>query len=356
MVEFKEFSSFPESVVISTYYIGIDIGGTNTRVVFSEGKNELYNVLTFPASSITHLYEGLLKAQDILLTKTTLLPKHCCIDIAGPSLNDDEYDLTNYIVTDRRLNRKHLPKVLCPYESTTFLNDLESGCYGLVSLLITSKESDVFKPFVKRTTATSKNVVYVVLAAGTGLGAGIIYKSGDQYTVIASEFGHITVCPYDKNHPSYQVERQFFDAMESHLEQSEKDKRKVFSVEYEDIVSGRGLVATYDILKKQGTESLSSVKISQQAIENKNNPNDDAFKSMLTHYRYLMRAAREMCVGLYGKGVYLMGDNMVKNKEVISAFEGELMNEFMNHPKTAWLEKVSVYAQDKLENLNLLVQ
>ncbi|GAM27785.1 hypothetical protein SAMD00019534_109610 [Acytostelium subglobosum LB1] len=354
-MEEKPFSEFKNNVQsYSKYYIGIDIGGTNTRVIAGFDEGDIYHVHKFQANTICELLKGLQEAAAMIAQVYNHPPEICCIDIAGPTTDNKEYDITNYNREKKEfhvLTKCDLPVSICPPSRTHIINDLESGCYGLVHLISSKAEQRFFKPVITSDGPKCEgSQVIVVLAAGTGLGVGLIHhlKHKDKYNVIPSELGHINVSSYGPNHPHYQCELDLFNkVIPTH------DPKRQYALEYEDIVSGRGLVACYNAYKAEGDKSLTGAEIAQIAMEDplKVNPST---KAMLAHYRYLIRAAQELSVGMRATTTYLIGDNVVKNSKFVDAVQDELVKEFFAHTKEAWLKKISnLHVQSELANLNL---
>ncbi|KAK5584349.1 hypothetical protein RB653_005958 [Dictyostelium firmibasis] len=334
----------------SSYFIGIDIGGTNTRVVYATENGDYYTIKEFLCSSITVLLEELTKIQDECLGKF-IDPEFCCIDLAGPHLSKNKYKLTNYIETDNFLFTEKLPSKLCPPNKFAVLNDLESGAYGIIPFMKTPGGLDsIFSTIVEHTgiLRQPENCVYPVLAAGTGLGVGLITKFGDQYKVIPSEFGHISICS-----DTHDCEQELFKNLQNIIKEKEISRTN-YSLEYEDIVSGRGVQALYNIMKHKDEPERNNAEIANQAALNPKNADCSCVKTMKIHYQYLIRCAREISVGTFGASVFLIGDNIVRNNAMVCSIKPALANEFLDHPKLEWLSTIPVFGQKVIINLNLI--
>eukprot|EP01133_Synstelium_polycarpum_P005740 gene5740-6642_t len=334
------------------YYVGVDIGGTNTRVICGFEQGTIYLVLAEKASRVNELLSVLKKAEDkIKIIDGLNTPEACCIDIAGPTSSKVEYTITNYEADAKQLFKKDLPTFLCPEDRTYFINDLESGCYGLVYTITLGLNVDYFKEFIpaEEKTIPNNSETFVVLAAGTGLGVGVIHHQlhpKDKFTVIPAEFGHINISPLGPNQEGFKEEEALLNGIIP-----EHDKGRKFALEYEDIVSGRGLVACHVYYK--GDTSLDGEKIARTANSNPSNLNCPCVKALTAHYRYLIRASQELAVGLNANSVYLLGDNVVHNSPFIQGTQDLLVKEFKLHPKSDWIKKKNVMIQKKSANLNL---
>jgi hypothetical protein len=71
------------------------------------------------------------------------------------------------------------------------------------------------------------------------------------------------------------------------------------------------------------------------------------------HIRFLMRVAKNLCVGLQAKGMFLAGDNQVVNNPFFEKHLPELRAEFIDHPKPDWIDKVELFTQTEAFNINL---
>ncbi len=145
-----------------------------------------------------------------------------CIGVAGP-------------VLDNRVRTTNLPWILdgdtlakqfnIPYVS--LLNDLEATAYGL--LVLTPDELEVLNagnpPKTKHPLA--------LIAAGTGLGEGILFWDGVRYQPMPSEGGHADFAP----NSDLEID------LLRHL-------RSIYlHVSYERVLSGAGLHAIYEFLR-----------------------------------------------------------------------------------------------------------
>ena len=169
-----------------TVGVAVDVGGTNTRVVFTNQKTGVTVGLTkFPGGGRV---EKLLTEFNEIAKIMDSIPVHAAstaICLAGRVQDGGKkIELTNFEAEARIMTLDQMPQTLFPPASTRFLNDLEAASYGLLSLADaktfkshfasawgpshvsdSSNESD----FIPETGTT-----YAVVAAGTGLGASLL--------------------------------------------------------------------------------------------------------------------------------------------------------------------------------------
>eukprot|EP01112_Ceratiomyxa_fruticulosa_P014360 TRINITY_DN4108_c0_g2_i1.p1 TRINITY_DN4108_c0_g2~~TRINITY_DN4108_c0_g2_i1.p1 ORF type:complete len:370 (+),score=78.68 TRINITY_DN4108_c0_g2_i1:123-1232(+) len=338
----------------AAYVIGVDVGGTNTRVSIGTLDGAFFPFTKFKASTLGELISGL-KIAGVKLRETLAQPAASCIDIAGPiSDQGGKAEITNYIgsTAERIITKADLPESIFPHASTLFINDLEACCFGILAL---AKVGTLNKYFAPLWGGEGSGKIefhpshYAVLAAGTGLGAGLLTKlPGRNFQVLPLEGGHGLIPASGKATPYYEREKQLFEFLSQKLYEGK------YGPEYEDIVSGRGVSYVYEWLTSGSSDpklkSLSTEDIAR-AANNKSIP--EAEDALLLHYRYLIRCAQGICVTMNGKGVFLAGDNQVYNLPFVKANSHVFQEEFLHHPKRQWLEHTPVYVQTELYNFNL---
>jgi len=193
-----------------------------------------------------------------------------------------------------------------------------------------------------------KPTPYAVLAAGTGLGVGLLSKlTGQPFRVIPLEGGHGLITPSGKGTPDYEEEHKLLEFLSGKLYEGKHQP------EYEDIVSGRGIQYCHEFLTRDAPlpTPLTTPEIVQAAFAA---PHSSAAQdALLLHYKYLVRCAQGISVVLQTKGVFLAGDNQAANDGFVRTITQVLHKEFLSHPKREWLENLPVYAQFKKRNLNV---
>jgi glucokinase len=337
-------SSF-ESVDIPSgpYITAVDVGATNTRVALHSLTNA-FPVIHVPkaeASNVTALLSFLSSLSQYLASKGAPQSRFGCLAAAGPVLEHGHAVVfTNYI-GERDLHVRDLPEHLFPRGSCTIINDLEAAAYGYVSLLRSSQLSSYFNPLsAAQASATWEQDVRegttVVLAAGTGLGAGLVVA--DNSVVVPGEGGHM----------SMRGESELTKFASHRLYEGK------FRPEYEDLCSGRGLVLCYQYeCGARGVEAKFSAAgdIAKAALTGE----DAVCVAALRHMNdALMECAQQMSLTVFAKTVVLLGDNQVSNDPFFVTYGREFRNVFENHPKKEWLSKIVVLKQHTNKNLNLL--
>lgn len=342
--------------ITQSYVIGVDVGGTNTRVAVGTPDGEYVIVAKFLSRSVTQLKTGLEKHVGSIAAHLGRSPGAACVAIAGPITEfGTAAEVTNYDSTsheDRILRVKDLSNAHFPHTTTRFVNDLESCCYGILSLDNQKLLGEYFSPIwsVEGDNAVhlKPSVHHAVLAAGTGLGCGMLVKLGPQFQVYPIEYGHALLTPLGTENPN----RELDERLSNYL--SEKLYGGKFSPEIEDVVSGRGIGYVYEFLVQGKSDCPSGLSAAEIVFAATNNPpNKYAVQALQIHYRALMRCIQGVAVGLQAKGILLAGDNQVANDPFFRSMAKELRAEFLNHPKRHWIENVPIFAQTKLFNINL---
>jgi glucokinase len=159
-----------------------DLGGTKSNLgLFDVRQGKLVRIARKRYTS--HEYPGLKDITADFLPQNGEKVTAASFGIAGPVVNN----------TVRATN---LPWVIDGAEMAAFLglkyvrlvNDLEAASYGIG--VMEPSDLEVLYPGVPEPQATQ-----VVIAAGTGLGEGILYWDGQQHVPIATEGGHADFSP-----------------------------------------------------------------------------------------------------------------------------------------------------------------
>jgi glucokinase len=195
-----------------------DIGGTNTRLAFFEGRAcELAELEIYASQEHESLEEMVRK----FLAAHPGEIDHACFAAAGPVRNGRSVDTTNlaWPVDGASLAR------LLGVDSVSLLNDLEANAWGLGAL-----GPGDFAELNEGDPAATGNVA--VCSAGTGLGEAALYWDGERHHPFAGEGGHTDFAPRSE----LEVELwRFLKAEYNH-------------VSYERVCSGMGLANIYCFL------------------------------------------------------------------------------------------------------------
>ena len=196
-----------------------DIGGTNTKLaLFRPGAPpELVGVEKHASARVDDL--GALFADFAARGSVSL--DAACLGIAGPVVGD-HVDTTNlpWHIDARALGARlgSVPVVL--------LNDLEALAYGIPSL------GDAGVVTLQAVPGDATGTI-AVIAAGTGLGEGVLVRDGRRRLALSSEGGHADFAP--------RTEREI--ALLRHLLQ------RWPHVSWERVVSGPGIVHIFEYLR-----------------------------------------------------------------------------------------------------------
>jgi len=363
--------------------IGVDIGATNTRVAVSQfGSSKLHQIYKEKFQSTPLLVTALQQIENEMLqllnNNTRVVAS--CVAGAGPIEEGRLLRVTNFSPDVRELHRDRLPKHLFPRGGRTLLiNDLEATCYGISSINASgtlrkyferiwsprnnnntsdhyeeSKEKDGDsndEPALTTSPSTAKCDLisghYLVVAVGTGLGAAVLLQQRGcnelNWTAFPTESGHTQIILPHPNDPHYNLETSVTKFISKKVYGNEN-----YVLEYEDIVSGRGLVSVYEAVNSKH-ETRSAEDIVKGALKNE----EECITSVEIHYRYLMRLLKNLCITFQVKGVFLAGDNQVTNNDVFQFLLNRLQSEFLYVPKREWVDHVELYVQKKTFNINL---
>jgi glucokinase len=145
-----------------------------------------------------------------------------CFGVAGPVI-ENHCRTTNlpWVVDGPAIAKQFdIPRV-------QLLNDLEATAYGI--LWLSPDELEVLNPG----NAPRKRQALALIAAGTGLGEGILFWDGKSYRPMPSEGGHADFAPTN----DYEIE------LLRYL------RTQYLHVSYERVVSGPGLHAIYEFIR-----------------------------------------------------------------------------------------------------------
>jgi glucokinase len=247
-----------------------DIGGTKTNLALYEWATERVDPVRFET-----FHSGDYKSLEEILTEFLTPPKPpvvlddldrpttdadqseeapppiepirlaaACFGIAGPVI-DNHTHTTNlpWIVDGAAIATQFdIPRV-------QLLNDLEATAYGI--LWLRPDELEVLNPGI----VPKKRQALALIAAGTGLGEGILFWDGKSYRPMPSEGGHADFAPTN----DYEIE------LLRYL------RSQYLHVSYERLVSGPGLLAIYEFIrdtkKNEPTWLAEKIKAGNPAAE-----------------------------------------------------------------------------------------
>jgi glucokinase len=197
-----------------------DVGGTKVHLAlydFINGKLEYSRDERYPAKEYTGLEE--IVREFLSADKVTA----ACFGVPGP-VRDGRLRLTNLPWT---LDSREL-SVSLGINHVFLINDLEANGYGVAELaadqIYTLSEGDA-----------SQIGNRALLAAGTGLGEGLLIWNGHSHTPYPSEGGHTDFAPRNED----EIDLLRF------LKQKYNGR-----ISYERVISGMGLTNVYEFLRE----------------------------------------------------------------------------------------------------------
>ncbi|MGH0030060.1 MAG: glucokinase [Myxococcota bacterium] len=202
--------------------LAADVGGTHTRLSLYESAQAAQPAASARLRSADHA------SLDALLA--AFLDAHggpglasACVAVAGPVI-DDAVAVTNL---PWRVEASALAKVLGARQ-LKLMNDLEATAFGMLAL-----PAERFEVLQRGTRPRAKGPV-VVAAAGTGLGLAVLDWDGARHHPRATEAGHVGYAP--------RTARE--------MRVLERMRERLGRVSVEQVVSGPGLAAVYDVLRE----------------------------------------------------------------------------------------------------------
>jgi glucokinase len=244
-----------------------DVGGTKVHLAlygFNEGKLAYTRDQRYPAKD----YAGLEAIVTEFLGEDKVTA--ACFGVPGP-VRDGRLRLTNLPWTlDSRELSAHLD-----IQHVFLINDLEANGYGVAELshdqIFTLSEGD-----------SSQTGNRALIAAGTGLGEGLLIWNGRTHIPYPSEGGHTDFAPRDEDE---------IDLLR--FLQQKYDGR----ISYERVLSGMGLTNIYEFLREvRGLEEPAWLK-ERMALED---PNAVITELALAGKSEICEKALDRMVSIYG--------------------------------------------------------
>eukprot|EP01130_Rhizamoeba_saxonica_P006251 TRINITY_DN2489_c0_g1_i1.p1 TRINITY_DN2489_c0_g1~~TRINITY_DN2489_c0_g1_i1.p1 ORF type:complete len:383 (+),score=70.62 TRINITY_DN2489_c0_g1_i1:45-1193(+) len=336
----------------SDYWVGIDVGGTNTRIALLYGTDTDYILVKkFQSSCVNVLIEGIAAVGSQVLEIYGKSPLAGCLAAAGPIENQNEVIITNY-TGEKELSISQLPDEFFPHSCSSFINDLEGTCAGMKALSSEGKLSDYFDCLwgPEDSDAVLHSGNNLVLAMGTGLGTALLVGKNNDHFVLPMEAGHIFVTPLGSTSPNFKDDNELISFISNKLYNGEH------CIEFEDICSGRGLVNVYEWLMSKKNEEpedgIDAAEIVRRGLDE--GGCSTCLEALDIHYLMLMRNAQTLAVQLQVKAVFVAGDNQVNNFQHVRQLVPQLKETFLNHVKKDWIDNTYVYSQTSSYNFNLL--
>lgn len=265
-------------------------------------------------------FSGFDSVLSLFMRKTEGVNKIICLGVAGPVINN--------AVTATNLPWKidgNQIKEGYSFNKVSIVNDIEATALGLFNLT-----EDKFYKVNQGTKITNGNIG--LIAAGHGLGEGLLFHDGKKYHPYASEGGHSAFSPCN------QIEIELWEYLYSTLG----------FVEAEDIISRSGLVRIYEFLvysyNTTKGEWFKKAKDKPVAIIEKALAGDDdiAVKALdLFIDCFATETANLALKGMTLGGIYLCGE--LAPNLIMMIDNGQFMNRFVQKGKLeSYLSKIPV--------------
>ncbi|MBN1544858.1 glucokinase [Candidatus Woesearchaeota archaeon] len=336
LIELKNFTKSD----YDSFVLGGDVSATNTSLSIAgvKGKSiEPLFILRFRSQETKGISEALNETLKFAAEKHGINVSKACLSPAG--LISPERDFCKLTNIPWSIDVK---KVLgeTMLGSIALVNDFEAIGFGIPFL--DEKDKDDLVELAhpgKRMPKPVPKAVKGIVGAGTGLGKALLFYHEDKksYAPIPSEGGHADLPVAD----SYEYE----------LMQFIKDKRGgEAQCEWEDILSGRGIVSIYEFMQEMEEFDRNDVSAEiekaddKAAAISKHAKKDPACRKAFNIFvRFYARALRNMTLDIIARGgMYIAGGIAAKNMDFFTS--GELMKEFeTNHSMHDVLKDIPLF-------------
>jgi len=293
----------------SSYVLGGDLGGTNTKLGIAgikEGKTVPLFLARFKTQEIDSLVPAIEETLDYARKKHGIELEAACFGAAGVVSPDGaQCKLTNasWSIDLNEIKSK------IGLRSARLLNDFEAIGYG-INILDMDNEKDVLKlkPDLPHRTGTK-----ALMGAGTGVGKSILLYRNGAHIPIASEGGHMDF-PVQN---SYELE--FINFV--------KGYRKVNQVSYEDTISGKGIQNIYMFVKDRFprtryTKEIEEAEDKVRVIAKYKNEDDACSETFRLYAKFYGRCARNFVLDYIPRGgLYIAGGIAPRHREIFTTRE-----------------------------------
>lgn len=285
-------------------YIVADIGGTNSRfglVTSNTLKSDRFQIefkQKYPSSQFENIEHATRHYLDSLNDKKI---KGACLAVAGP-VTDDEVTLTNlnwHFSINTIKQSLALPKM-------RVINDF--AAYAFATQYVAPENLISINKGKK-----ADNFPMAVVGPGTGFGVAALVPQNDQWRVIPTEGGHITLASKTP------LQASIINILSKDMPH----------VSVESVMSGPGLANLYAALAKiEGVndEKLQAAEISQQA---QNDTSSLSYRTLSLFCRWLGQSTGDLAIALGALGgVYLCGGILKRNTDFF--LQSEFLDGFLD--------------------------
>lgn len=297
------------------YYLIGDIGGThlNLGLLLVEGERSLIvHKKTLLTKDYHDFSDALNKFNTEIVNYHKILIEKAIFAVAG-KVNEISVKTPNIMF---KIDKNDIIKKTT-LKDIEFINDFTAISYSISN--ISKDKLEIINSPKKEISSSEDKKIKLVIGAGTGLGKSVLIENKSFKYVIESEAGHTDFCPQNQE--------------ELELSEFIKKITKTKNVEYEDLVSGRGLENIYHFLSKK---KLSAEEISKLKSKDKN-----AKKAFKMFYLFYARFAKNCAIDSLASEVYLGGGIITKN---LNFSKTEFLKEFTNNKTYLnYLKEIPIY-------------
>lgn len=209
--------------------LAADVGGTKTNIALLGGSRSAPLSVLFRAGLHSADYPSLSALIEEFLSRAGAAaqrrPDAACFGIPGPIV-DNTCETSNLPWT--RVEAAEIGRHF-GVAHVGLLNDLEATAYAIAGLQPNELE------VLSQTREAEPRRPRAVIAAGTGLGVGLIVQEGSRWRPLASEGGHVEFAPRNE------LEIDLFRFLQ----------RRTEHVSVERILSGPGIVSLYEFFRER---------------------------------------------------------------------------------------------------------
>jgi len=281
------------------YWIGSDIGGTNSNFSLIKTKDKKFKIIlnkTYSTKDYNNIIDIINDFIQICLDKHNILPKNSLFAIAG-QINKEKILTPNIKL---KIDKNEIMKKTS-LTQVEFINDFTAITYSILKL-----KKEQIKILNIGKTNKQNNKPILIIGAGTGLGKSIYLQKED--IIIESEGGHYDFSP--KETLEYEL-----------CEFIKKNKQKQ-NIEIEDLVSGRGVENIYNF--------LSNKQLSAQEIFKLKNKDENCKKTVELFFKFYARSIKNFALDILASEIYIGGGIISKNSTFSKT---KFMKEFTDNKK-----------------------
>ncbi len=281
--------------VYDRYVLSVDVGGSKTNIALVGVKDVLDVIKIYkfqsqkikPINAINRVLKDLKEREDIEVSEMGMA-------VPGP-VSGCKCELTNlpWTMSCKQVLENTLLKKI------SLINDFQATGFGIELLDHQNQEYMIQLPHGDYQPKGEKGMK-AVMGPGTGLGKTILVEKENGYQPMPSEGGHSEMVVESKK--DYELLHFLRTRLSTEV------------VEWENVVSGPGLVNIYNFLRKDNVDGKIAKEIGEAddyhkpILINKHREDDDCKKALETFVKFFTRCSRNFALDVLPKsGLYLAG-------------------------------------------------